>query len=103
MHELIQDMVDKHNLFDNVEILGFVPNDKLWDVLVWGHIFLNTSLTEAFCIANLEAAFAGLLVVTTNVGGIPEVLPPEMVLLCEPTSKAVLCRIYDAIDLADKK
>ena len=45
------------------------------EVLVRGHIFLNTSLTEAFCIAIVEAAACGLMVVSTNVGGVPEVLP----------------------------
>ena len=38
-----------------------------------GQIFLNASLTEAFCMAIIEAAAAGLLVVATNVGGVPEV------------------------------
>lgn len=42
-------------------------------VLRQGHIFLNASLTEAFCIALIEAAAAGLLVVSTRVGGVPEV------------------------------
>ena len=32
-----------------------------------GHIYLNCSLTEAFCIAILEAASCGLLVVSTQV------------------------------------
>jgi len=34
------------------------------NVLVRGRIFLNCSLTEAFCIAILEAASCGLLVVS---------------------------------------
>lgn len=38
-----------------------------------GHIFVNASLTEAFCMAIVEAASAGLLVVSTRVGGVPEV------------------------------
>lgn len=38
-----------------------------------GHVFLNASLTEAFCIAVVEAAACGLLVVSTRVGGVPEV------------------------------
>ena len=38
-------------------------------------ILFNTSLTESFCIVNLEAVFSGLTVVSTNVGGVPEVLP----------------------------
>jgi phosphatidylinositol glycan class A protein len=37
------------------------------DVLVRGHIFLNCSLTESFCIAVLEAASCGLFVVSTKV------------------------------------
>jgi phosphatidylinositol glycan class A protein len=41
-----------------------------------GHIFLNASLTEAFCIAIVEAAACGLLVVSTRVGGVPEVGVP---------------------------
>ncbi len=38
-----------------VELLGGLPHDKVKDVLNRGHIFLNTSLTESFCIAILEA------------------------------------------------
>ena len=40
---------------------------------VQGDIFINASLTEAFCMAIVEAAAAGLLVVSTAVGGVPEV------------------------------
>lgn len=36
-------------------------------------IFFYSSLTEAFCIAILEAASCGLLTVSTRVGGVPEV------------------------------
>ena len=53
--------------------------------LVKAHIFLNPSLTEAFCVAMCEAVSCGLQVVTTNVGGIPEVLPDGMAELCQPT------------------
>ena len=42
-------------------------------LLVNGDIFLNTSLTEAFCMAIVEAVACGLTVVSTKVGGIPEV------------------------------
>lgn len=48
-------------------------------VLTRGHIFLNTSLTEAFGIAILEAACTGLYVVSTRVGGVPEILPEDMI------------------------
>jgi phosphatidylinositol N-acetylglucosaminyltransferase subunit A len=48
-------------------------------VLVRGHIFLNCSLTESFCIAILEAACCGLFVVSTRVGGVPEVTRPRWI------------------------
>ncbi len=42
-------------------------------VQVQGDVFINASLTEAFCCAIVEAASVGLLVVSTAVGGVPEV------------------------------
>jgi len=68
-------------------MLGFLRGcQAVRNTLVRGHIFLNVSLTESFCIAILEAACAGLLVVTTNVGGIKEVLPKEMMFAAEPNA-----------------
>lgn len=57
-----------------VKLLGAVPHIGVRDVLRRGDVFLNCSLTESFCIANLEAACCGLYVVSTDVGGVPEVL-----------------------------
>ena len=100
---------NRFQLHDRVEFLGAVPAKDVRDVLIRGHIFLNCSLTEvilaldsvilnaqsnvkflllnvqAFCIAILEAASCGLLVVATKVGGVPEVLPPDMIVFSEPT------------------
>ena len=55
-----------------------------FQVLSRGSIFMNTSLTEAFGIAILEAACAGLYVVSTRVGGVPEILPEDMISFAEP-------------------
>jgi len=81
---LLEEMVERERLQDQVDFLGFVPHRSVRDVLVRGHVFLNCSLTESFCIAILEAASAGLTVVSTNVGGVPEVLPPDMIHLADP-------------------
>ena len=45
---------------------------------------MNTSLTESFGIAILEAACAGLYVVSTRVGGVPEILPEDMISFANP-------------------
>ena len=72
-----------------MSVLEYVPawqthNSKSTQVLTEGSIFLNTSLTESFGIAILEAACAGLYVVSTRVGGVPEVLPEDMISFALP-------------------
>jgi phosphatidylinositol N-acetylglucosaminyltransferase subunit A len=47
--------------------------------------------------AIVEAAAAGLLVVSTNVGGVPEVLPRHMCLLATPDPQGLLEAMDDAI------
>lgn len=94
---LLDEMIERENLHDRVELLGAVPHEDVRKVLVRGHIFLNTSLTEAFCIAIVEAAACGLMVVSTNVGGVPEVLPPHMTKLAAPRVDAVVEALEDAL------
>ena len=83
----LEEMREKHQLHDRVQLLGSIPHSEVRNVLVRGQIFLNCSLTEAFCIAIVEAASCGLLVVSTRVGGVPEVLPESMIRLAEPNSE----------------
>lgn len=45
-----------------MHLLGALEHKDVRNVLVQGHIFLNTSLTEAFCMAIVEAASCGLQV-----------------------------------------
>ncbi|XP_071516887.1 phosphatidylinositol N-acetylglucosaminyltransferase subunit A isoform X2 [Panulirus ornatus] len=82
---------------ERLKLLGAVPHADVHGVLVQGHIFLNTSLTEAFCIAICEAVCSGLQVVSTNVGGIPEVLPCHLILLAHPTVKSLTEKLELAI------
>ncbi|CAA0809784.1 UDP-Glycosyltransferase superfamily protein, partial [Striga hermonthica] len=95
----LDEMREKHSLQDKVDMLGAVPHAEVQSVLVKGHIFLNSSLTEAFCIAILEAASCGLLTVSTRVGGVPEVLPDDMIVLSEPDPNDMVLAIMKAIHL----
>ena len=45
----------------------------------------------------MEAASCGLLVVSTNVGGVPEVLEPDMIVLCDPNVNALVDGVCQAI------
>ena len=99
---VIEEVVESNNLQDRVTLISSVPHEQVRDVLVKGDIFLNCSLTEAFCMAIVEASSCGLQVVSTNVGGIPEVLPDDLVWLAHPTvdslSAAIDAAIKDKMD-----
>ncbi|XP_063702775.1 phosphatidylinositol N-acetylglucosaminyltransferase subunit A isoform X2 [Culicoides brevitarsis] len=96
--ELLEEIREKADMQDRVKILGALKHSEVRDVLTKGHIFLNTSLTEAFCMAIVEAASCGLQVVSTKVGGIPEVLSPELIILTEPTVDSVERGLKAAIE-----
>ncbi|KAJ3225583.1 Pyruvate kinase [Clydaea vesicula] len=95
----LQQMREYYVLQDKVKLFGSVQNNKIRDILVEGDIFLNTSLTEAFCIAIIEAASCGLLVVSTKVGGIPEVLPSDMIIFSDPDGISILEALKNAIQI----
>ncbi|XLS75489.1 hypothetical protein HN51_032354 [Arachis hypogaea] len=98
----LEEMREKYSLQDRVEMLGVVPHAQVRSVLISGHIFLNSSLTEAFCIAILEAASCGLLTVSTRVGEVPEVLPDDMIILAEPDPGDMVLAIERAISMLPK-
>lgn len=97
---LVEEMREKCQLQDRVEVLGAIAHADVRDVLVRGHMFLNCSLTEAFCIAILEAVSCGLYCVSTKVGGVPEILPPHMIRFANPNPSDIIEALSDAIPIA---
>jgi phosphatidylinositol glycan class A protein len=85
-----------------VTLLGDVAHGAVTDTLRSGHVFLNTSLTESFCMAVLEAACCGMQVVATAVGGVPEVLPPHIMRLAPPDAPALADAVLEAADAAGR-
>eukprot|EP01135_Chromosphaera_perkinsii_P001914 Nk52_evm63s212 gene=Nk52_evmTU63s212 len=98
---MLEEIREKYQLHDRVTLLGSVKHRDVRSVLVQGDIFLNMSLTEAFCIAIVEAASCGLLVVSTRVGGVPEVLPPHLIKMASPDVDELLAKLDEAIAEVD--
>lgn len=95
--ELLEQTVERHRLNRKVTFLGGIDRLKVKDLLNRSHLFLNTSLTDAFCISIIEAAACGLYVVSTNVDGIGEVLPKDMITLVNPTGSEIITGIRSSI------
>ncbi|XP_032832101.2 phosphatidylinositol N-acetylglucosaminyltransferase subunit A isoform X2 [Petromyzon marinus] len=95
---VLEELREHYRLHDRVQLLGALKHGQVRDVMVQGDIFLNPSLTEAFCMAIVEAASCGLQVVSTRVGGIPEVMPEDLMVLCEPSVRALALGVEQAVE-----
>ena len=60
----------------NIEInfLGPRKQEQIIQILLTSHLFCTPARAEALGVANIEALAIGIPVVSTNVGGIPEVM-----------------------------
>lgn len=68
----LEKLASEFGLTEIVRFLGFIPDAKR--LLSGSDIFLLPSRTEAFPYVILEAGIAGLPIVATSVGGVPEVI-----------------------------
>jgi len=86
-----------------VVLLGSIRHEEVRDVMVRGHFFLSTSLTEAFGTVLVEAASCGLMVVATRVGGVPEVLPGNMTVFILPEVEDVVRGVTEVVGILTTK
>ena len=99
---LLDNMVETSNLQSRVTLTGSLPHNKVREFMIQGHIYLNTSLTESFCIAIVEAASTGLYTIATDVGGVGEVLPENMVKLVNADKKSIIQGIKETLEKFDQ-
>ena len=59
---------------DRLRVIEGVPKEKVGDVLSEADIFLNTTNVDNTPVSVMEAMACGLCVVSTNVGGIPDLV-----------------------------
>lgn len=86
---------------DRVKFTGAVSQDDLLPYLRAADAMVVSSCMEGVPVVLMEAMATGLVVVSTNVGGIPELVPPGAGVLTPPGSAAELTRAI--IELAAKR
>ena len=76
--EKIKKTIEGYGIGDFVAFEGFVKGDKKTEDLNWADIFILPSYNEGLPIAILEAMSYGMPIISTNVGGIPEVVKTDI-------------------------
>ena len=99
----IRDRIKSKNI--SLCFRGKVSQEEVQHWLKEADIFCVPSLKEAFGVANLEAMSVGVPVVSSNVGGIPEVTDAERcAFLAEPSNPVSLSmKIRSCIDNPEKR
>ena len=72
--EKLTRLAEKLNIENSVSFVGYFPDEKLPDLYAASDIFVLPALYENFPFAILEAQSTGLPVISTKVGGIPELV-----------------------------
>lgn len=68
--QMLEDMCRNYNIYDQVRFLG--KQDAIEEILAISDLFIMPSESESFGLAALEAMACEVPVISTNVGGIPE-------------------------------
>ncbi|MBC8046657.1 MAG: glycosyltransferase family 4 protein [Fimbriimonadaceae bacterium] len=68
----IRSAIKKNDI--EIEFKGIITQQKVYTLMQQADIFCVPSYKEAFGIANVEAMYFGCAIISTNVGGIPEVM-----------------------------
>jgi glycosyltransferase involved in cell wall biosynthesis len=67
-------LIDKLNLKSEVTLLGAVSERRVFEELQHAHLFVLASHCEPLGVAIMEALSCGVPVISTNAGGVPEII-----------------------------
>ncbi len=70
----LENLVQKLDLQQSIDFVGGIPQERVPHYMMACDIFTLPSLSEGFGLACLEAMACGLPVVTTDVGGLPDLI-----------------------------
>jgi glycosyltransferase involved in cell wall biosynthesis len=102
--ERLKAFIDENNLHQLVEYAGWVSSDKKHALLSNTQVYILPSYNEGLPISILEAMSYGLPILSTNVGGTPEVVENEVNgFVFEPGDIAAMGKGIDSLLLNPQK
>lgn len=99
----LQEMVVMKRLFSNVALLGDQPQEVVSRWMRIAKIFVLPSIEEGLGVVLLEALASGTPCVASNVGGIPDVVTPDVGILVPPKAPVLLQNALIELLIDEKK
>ena len=97
----LKNLIQEYDLNDVVKFIGWVNGEFKHDQLSSADVYIQPSYNEGLPISILEAMSYSLPILSTTVGGIPEVVTQKNGILCEPGNKEELWRAIKFFIYAD--
>ena len=98
--QMAESMCRDLNLCDDMRFVG--RQEQMEDILAIADLFLLTSEYESFGLAALEAMASGVPVISTNVGGLPSLVPDKKAgLVAEPNAVSLAEHIEQFYELGE--
>lgn len=101
----LREQINSLGLGDAVHLLGARYHDEVLSLYQQYHVFVLTSIVEGMPIVLMEAMNAGIPIVTTNVGGIPELVGKSAILVPPGSPAAIagalLCIAHGKVDILE--
>lgn len=97
----LQTAIKEYDIDKFVHFEGFVSGEQKIELLNWANVYVLPSFNEGLPISILEAMSYKMPIISTPVGGIPEVVDDSNGILVEPGNseqiyKAILTYVHDA-------
>tara|TARA_R110002012_G_scaffold283090_2_gene473159 strand:- start:107667 stop:108722 length:1056 start_codon:yes stop_codon:yes gene_type:complete len=93
--EKLNSLIISHKLDKTIEYVGWVDGEKKKELLTNSHVLILPSYNEGLPISLLEAMSYSMPIISTNVGGIPQILKNNLNgILIEPGNKT---QIFEAL------
>jgi glycosyltransferase involved in cell wall biosynthesis len=104
--EAVLESINQYGLQDRIKLIGGVPKQDIPDWLDRADILINTTNADNTPISLLEAMACGLIIVSTNVGGIPTLVKDGVEGLLVPANHVeamyvAIRRVLEDKDLAN--
>lgn len=97
LREQVEEKIDRYNLHDQVEILGWKSNADVREALIQARALVLPSLAEGLPIVIMESFSLGRPVLSTRINGIPELVDSSCGWLAEPGDQSTLVDSLDAL------